>query len=448
MKNEIVKANINESQLKEAAHLALTEAKRLGAHQAEIDVAANKGFTVVARSGDVETVEYNQDKVIDVTVYFGKRSGSASLSDMRPEAIKQAVEAAVHIAKFTDEDPAAGLPDKSELAFNYPTLSLAHAWPITVEKAIELAIDCEREALAQDKRIISAESVSVATTEVFNLYANSLGFMGYYPETRHDISCVLVAKEGDDMQRDYSYTTAANPSLLKSTSFVAKEAAERVIKRLGAKQLATAKVPVIFYNEEARGLLGSFVAAISGGNLYRKASFLVDHLGKRIFPDFVHLQEFPFLTDALGSAPFDADGVATRENVFVDDGILQSYVLGVYSARKLGMKTTGNAGGIHNLTIRPGDKDLSALMKTMGKGLLITEMMGSGANLVTGDYSRGAAGFWVENGEIQFPVHEITVAGKLQAMFSQLVEVGSDVDMRGNIRTGSLLIEEMVVAGS
>ncbi|OGT57480.1 MAG: metalloprotease PmbA [Gammaproteobacteria bacterium RIFCSPHIGHO2_12_FULL_43_28] len=428
--------------------MALNEAKRLGAHQAEIDIAANKGFSVVARSGDVETVEYNQDKVIEVTVYFGKRSGSASLSDVRPEAIKQAVEAAVHIAKYTDEDPAAGLADKDELAFNYPKLSLAHHWPITVEKAIELAIQCEREALQQDKRIMSAESVSVSTVDAYSLYANSLGFIGGYPETRHDISCVLVAKEGDDMQRDYSYTTAGNPTQLESISHIAKEAAERVVRRLGAKRIATAKVPVIFYNEEARGLLGSFVAAISGGNLYRKASFLLDHLNKCIFPSFVHLQEFPLLPDALGSAPFDADGVATRENVFIDGGILQSYALGVYSARKLGMKTTANAGGLHNLTIRPGNKDLAGLLKTMGKGLLITEMMGSGANLVTGDYSRGAAGFWVEHGEIQYPVHEITVAGKLQDMFAHMVDVGSDVDVRGNIRTGSILIEEMMVAGS
>ena len=425
----------------------LDEAKRQGASDTEVGIAFNKGFSVSARDGDVETVEYNQDKVVEIKVYFGKKSGSASLSDLRPEAIKAAVEAACHIAKFTGEDPAAGIAEKSELAFNYPTLQLAFPWSITVEKAIEMACLCEQEALALDKRIISAEEVSVSTIEAWSLYANSNGFTGAFPYTRYDMSCVLIAKQGDEMQRDYSYTVSSDPTLLESISHIAKEAAFRTVRRLGARRLKTMKTPVIFVAEEARSLLGHFVAAISGGSLYRKASFLVDHLGKQIFPSFVHIQEQPHLHRALGSAPFDNDGVATRANVFIEDGTLKNYLLGVYTARKLGMQTTGNAGGVHNLVVSPGNKNLAELIKTMHKGLLITEMMGNGVNIVTGDYSRGVGGFWIENGEIQYPVHEITVAGKLQDMYAKFVEVGNDVDIRGNVRTGSILIEEMMVAG-
>lgn len=447
MMNTIIKADFDTDKLQQISRDILAEALRNRATQAEVGIAVNKGFSVTAHDGDVETVEYNQDKVVEIKVYFGKRTGSASLSDLRPEAIRAAVEAACHIAKFTDEDPAAGLADKSELAMQYPDIALNFPWSISVEKAIEMACECEREALAQNKLIMSAEESTVATVDAWNIYANSEGFSGAFPYTRHEISCILVGKKGEEMQRDYSYTVAADPEQLKSTSFVAKEAAERTVRRLGARRLSTMKTPVIFAAQEARGLLGHFCSAISGGSLYRHASFLVDHLNKKVFPDFVHIQEFPHLDRALGSAPFDNDGVATRNNVFVENGILQNYILGVYSARKLGMKSTGNAGGAHNLTIRPGNKDLPALLKTMGTGLLITEMMGNGVSILTGDYSRGVGGFWVENGEIQYPVHEITVAGKLQDMYANMVEVGNDVDVRGNIRTGSILIEEMMVAG-
>ena len=445
--NEIVKSVIDSSQLQSISQDILKEASRLGADQAEVNITANKGFSVTAREGDVETVEYNQDKVVEITVFFGKRTGASSLSDLRPEAIRAAVEAACHIAKFTDEDPASGLADKEDLAFHYPQLELSYPWPISVEEAIKLACQCEREAVAIDKRIMSAEEAMVSTIEVLHVHANSLGFMGYFPYTRHDISCVLVAREGDDMQRDYSYTISTDPAHLESVSSVARQAAARTVRRLGARPLRTTKAPVIFVAEEARGLLGSFVAAISGGNLYRKSSFLLDHLDKKVFPSFVRIEEQPHMTRGLGSAPFDDDGVATRSNLFIEDGILRHYSLGVYSARKLGMKTTGNAGGVHNLTIKPGDKDLAALIKAMGTGFVITELMGHGVNLVTGDYSRGAAGFWVENGEIQYPVHEVTIAGKLQDMYARIVEVGNDVDIRGNIRTGSILIEEMMIAG-
>lgn len=445
--SEVQQSFINPAALQTIAQDILKEAARCGAQQAEVEMAVNKGFSVSAHDGDVETVEYNQDKVIEITVYFGQRTGSASLSDLRPDAIRAAVEAACHIAKFTDVDPAAGLAEKAEMASSLPVLDLAHTWDVSVEKAIQLACECEREALKHDKRIMSAEESTVATIDVYNLYANSHGFMGGFPYTRHEISCVLVAKQGDDMQRDYSYTQATDPKQLLTVAEVARQAAERTVRRLGARRIKTTKAPVIFAAEEARGLIGHFMAAISGGSIYRRSSFLLDQLGKKVFPDFMHIQEQPHLLKALGSAPFDDDGVLTRANTFVDQGMLQTYALGSYSARKLGMKTTANAGGVHNLTVRPGQKDLSALLKTMGTGLLVTELMGQGVSIVTGDYSRGVGGYWVENGQIQFPVHEITIAGKLQEMYSRIVEVGNDVDVRGNVRTGSILIEEMMIAG-
>lgn len=434
--------------LTQLANTILNEAAQLGASSSEVDISMNHGFTVTAREGDVETVEYNQDKIIGITVYFGQCSGSASISDMRPEAVRAAVEAACHIAKFTDKDTAAGLADKSDLAFKYPELQLNHPWNVTVEQAIAMAVECEKEAMAYDKRIMSAEAASVATVNVLHLHANSLGFVGAFPYTRHDISCVLVAKQGDEMQRDYSYTTATDPKRLTTVTSIAKQAAERTIRRLGARRLSTRKAPIIFVAEEARGLLGHFASAMSGGHVYRKTTFLLDQLDKKIFPDFVHIQEQPHLHDAMGSAPFDDDGVLTRPNVFIENGVLRQYALGVYSARKLGMKTTGNAGGTHNLTIKPGTKDLMQMIQSMGTGLLVTETMGNGVNLVTGDYSRGVGGFWVENGEIQYPVHEITIAGTLQDMYQRIAEVGNDVDVRGNIHTGSILIDEIMIGGS
>ncbi len=438
---------INAEKLKSLAESILLEAERQGATQAAVNLAANKGYTVTAHDGDVETVEYHQDKVLDITVYFGKRSGSASVTDLRPEAVKKAVEAACHIAKFTDEDPDSGLADKEDLAFNYPHLKLDFPWALTVEEAIELAIQCEREAMAVDSRIMSAEASTISTSESLVLYANSHGFIGQFPYTRHEQSCILIAKEGDDMQRDYSYTLASDPKRLLSISEVAKEAALRTVRRLGARKVPTGKTSVIFQAEEARGLIGHFASAISGGNLYRKSSFLLDHLGKKIFPDFMHIQEQPHLPFALSSTPFDNDGVATRANVFIDQGELQSYALGSYSARKLGMKTTGNAGGMHNVIVKNTNQDFNSLLKMMHKGLVITEMMGSGVNMLNGDYSRGVGGFWVENGEIQYPVSEITVGGNLKTMYAGIRAIGNDVDTRGNVHTGSILIDEVTLGG-
>ncbi len=433
--------------LKNIAADILKEAAKQGASDAEVDIGLNKGFSVTSRLGDVESVEYNRDKIIDITVYFGQRTGAASLSDLRMDAIQAAVQAACNIARFGDKDIYAGLAEKELLAFNYPELTLSFPWDVSVEQAIELTKQCEGIALSKDKRIKNSEGASLSTTAGWHVYANSRGFIGMYGATRHDVSCALIAEDKDKMQQDYSYTVSCDPTLLESIEWVAKTAAERTVRRLGAKRLSTRKVPVIFVAEEARGLLGHFVSAISGGSLYRKSSFLLDCLDKPIFPSHIQIDERPHLLKSLGSAPFDENGVATRPNVFIEQGILRNYCLSVYSARKLGMQSTGNAGGVHNLFINTGKKDLPALLKTMDTGLLVTDLMGQGINLVTGDYSRGATGFWVEGGEIQYPVEEITIAGNLRDMYAGIIEVGADVDKRGNIQTGSILIENMMVAG-
>jgi len=447
-RNFMLEAWKNPEHLKNIVADILAEAAKQGASAAEVDVGLNKGFSVTSRMGDVESVEYNQDKIIEITVYFGQRTGSASLSDFRIDAIRSAVQAACNIARFGDKDEYAGLADKALLAFQYPDLDLLFPWDITVEQAIALTLECEGIALGKDKRITNSEGATLSTTAGWHAYGNSHGFIGMYGASRHDMGCSLIAQEKDDMQRDYNYTVSCDSKLLESIDWVANTAAEKTVRRLGARQLTTRKAPVIFAAEEARGFLGHFVAAISGGNLYRKTSFLLDQLGKPIFPAHIKIDERPHLLKSLGSAPFDENGVATRPNVFIENGILQSYCLGVYSARKLGMQTTGNAGGVHNLYINTGKKDLSALLKTMDTGLLVTDLLGNGINLVTGDYSRGAIGFWVEGGKIQYPVEEITIAGNLRDMYAQLVEIGADVDKRGNIQTGSILIENMTIAGN
>lgn len=440
--------NFNHETLKNIIQNILDEAKKQGATSAEVDVNTHKGFTVHARQREVESIEYHQDKIIDITVYIGKRTGAASLSDIRPEAIRSAVKAACNIARFTDEDPCSGLADKNLLAFNFQHLDINYPWNITVAEAVDMAVACETKALEMDKRIVNSEGSSVVTSHSWHAYGNSEGFIGIFPATRHEISAVLIAKQGDEMQRDYSYSVATDPHALEKIDVIAKKAVERTVRRLGAQQLKTCKAPVIYLSEEpARGLLGHFVSAIQGGNLYRKSSFLLNQLDKQIFPEHITMTENPHLPKGLGSAPFDNDGVATRSNIFIDKGVLRSYSLGVYSARKLGMQTTGNAGGVHNLSVTTGNKNFTELLKKMDTGLVITELMGNGVNLVTGDYSRGAAGYWVEKGEIKYPVEEITIASRLQDMYRNIVEIGSDIDRRGNILTGSILIEEMTIAG-
>lgn len=435
------------AQLEDLVRDILAEARAQGASAAEAGVSLETGLSVTARLGEVETIEYNRDKGLGVTVYFGGRKGSSSTSDFTPEAVREAVRAACGIAKYTAEDEYAGLAEAALMARDVPDLDLCHPWDISAEQAIELAIECEAAARGMDVRITNSEGGSVSSHQGYRVYGNSHGFIGAYPSTRHSLSCAVIGGEGERMQRDYWFTVARDSAGLEAAAEVGRRAAQRTLRRLDARRLTTCQVPVIFAAEIATSLLSHFTSAIRGGALYRKASFLLDHLGKQIFPAHIHIHEQPHLKRALGSTPFDNEGVATQARDIVRDGVLQGYILDSYAARKLGMQTTGNAGGVHNLVIDPGALDLDGLLRRMDKGLLVTELMGMGVNAVTGDYSRGAAGFWVENGEIQYPVEEITIAGNLRDMFMRIAEVGNDVEVRGGTRTGSILIEEMMIAG-
>ncbi len=425
----------------------LQEAKRLGASSAEAGVNIEAGLSVNVRLGEIDTLEHNRDKGLGITVYFGQRKGSASTSDFSPRAIRETVKAACDIARYTEEDEAAGLADAELMASEIPDLDLYHPWGITAEEAIELARACEASGREVDERISNSEGAAVSSHDGLRVYGNSHGFLGHYLSSRHSLSCTLIGQSGEGMQRDHWYTLSRYPSELESPETVGKKAAERTLARLGARRLDTCQVPVIFEAEVARGLLAHLLRAINGGNLYRKASFLLDHLGKQIFPDWIRIDERPHLKGGLGSAPFDNEGVATRERDIVTEGVLRGYVLDSYAARRLHMQTTGNAGGVHNLFIKHNDVDFGELCRQMGQGLVVTEVMGQGVNIVTGDYSRGASGFWVENGEIQYPVEEITLASTLQEMFKGIEAIANDEDTRGNIRTGSWLIRQMTVAG-
>lgn len=437
----------DKARLEDLVRDILAEARAQGASDAEAGVSFEAGLSVTVRLGEVETLEYHRDRGLGVTVYFGRRKGSASTSDISPAAVRETVRAACGIAHYTAEDPCAGLADADRMAAEIPDLDLYHPWDVSAERAIELARECEDAARAVDPRITNSEGASVSSHRGLRVYGNTNGFIGGYPSTRHSISCTVIGQQGESMQRDYWYSVAREHGALESPAAIGRRAAERTVRRLGGRKLTTRRVPVLFVPEMARSLLGHLVGAIRGGSLYRKASFLVDHLGKEIFPSHVRIHEQPHFKRALGSAPFDTEGVATQARDVVRDGRLEGYVLDSYSARKLGMQTTGNAGGVHNLIIEPGKLNLEGLLRQMGTGLLVTELMGQGVSIITGDYSRGAAGFWVEDGEIRYPVEEITVAGNLCDMFRQLVAVGNDVDVRGNIRTGSWLIESMTVAG-
>lgn len=445
--NEIQSVPMGRAELEQAVEQVLTAARRAGASAAEASVSVDVGLSVNLRLGEVETLEYHKDHGMGVTVYFGRRKGGASTTDLRPQALQEAVDAACRIARHTAEDPYAGLPDPQTLADEIPDLDLDHPWDIEAEQAIELARRCEEAARGMDARITNSEGAGVSSFRGTLVYGNTHGFVGCYTATRHSLSCSVVGSQDGGMQRDYWYSVSRVPEELETAEQVGRRAAERTLRRLGARRLKTCQAPVLFAADVARSLIGHFVAAVRGPALYRKASFLLDHLGRQVFPEFVRIHEAPHLPRALGSAPFDSEGVATRARDLVSGGVLQGYVLDSYSARKLGLTTTGNAGGVHNLIVEPGEQDLDELIKTMGRGLLVTELIGHGINMVTGDYSRGAAGFWVENGEIQYPVEEITIAGNLKAMFLGLQAVGRDVDTRGNLRTGSLLIDKMTIAG-
>lgn len=426
----------------------IAEARRQGASACEVAVSMEQGLSTTVRQGEVETVEFNRDQGFGITLYLGQRKGSASTSASGEAAIRETVAAALAIAKHASEDDCAGLADAALMARELPDLDLYHPWAIAPEQAVELALACEAAAFATDKRISNADGTSLSTHQGCRVYGNSHGFVGGYASTRHSLSCVMIAEGEGQMQRDYWYDVNRQGELLADPLAIGRKAAERSVARLGARPVPTCEVPVLFAAELATGLFGHFLAAISGGNLYRHSSFLEGALGQRLFPEWLSLDERPHIPRAMGSATFDGDGLATYAKPFVAGGELVSYVLGTYSGRKLGLPSTANSGGVHNLFVSHGDEDQQALIKRMGRGLLVTELMGQGLNLVTGDYSRGAAGFWVENGEIQFPVQEVTIAGNLKDMFRQIVAVGSDLELRGNIRTGSVLIERMTVAGS
>jgi PmbA protein len=433
--------------LKDVVQQLLNEAKQQGASAAEAAFSVDNGLSVSARMGDVETIEYHCDQGIGVTVYFGQQKGSASTNDVSPDSLKETVKAACSIARYASADDYAGLPDPVLLATEFPDLDLNHPWAIDAERAIAIAIECENAARFYDKAISNSEGGSVSSHQGTRVFGNSLGFLQGYQSSRHSISCSVLAGSGDAMQRDYWYSVARNPSLLETAQFVGEKAAQRTLARMDARSLSTRQCPVLFAPEMASGLIGSLLGAISGSSLYRKSSFLLDSLDTQIMPDFVRIHEQPLLVGGMGSASYDAEGVATKARDIVSDGILRSYILSTYSARKLNMQTTGNAGGVHNLTVESGEQDFAGMLNLLGTGLLVTELMGQGVNRVTGDYSRGASGFWVENGVIQYPVQEITIAGNLKTMLRNLVAIGNDMDLRGNIRVGSILLEQMAIAG-
>lgn len=436
------------AEVKAAVSAVLARAKALGASSAEASMSRTRGLSVETRHGEVETVEFNQDGGLGISLYFGQRKGSASTADLSPQALERAVAAAADIARYTSEDPHAGVAEAGWLEFSPPDLDLFYPDSISTELAISLCASAEEAAFATDKRITNSEGASFSSHQGLKVYGNSHGQLVGYPSSRHSFSCVMIGEQDEDMQRDYSFTVARQYSKLLDPKQIGREAALETVARLGARQVPTQKVPVIFRADIASSLFGHLVSAISGGSIYRKSSFLLDKVGKQVMAAGVTIQEQPHLHQALASSPFDAEGVKTRDLAVIESGVLNTYLTTSYSARKLGMASTGHAGGIHNWLINHGDADLAALCRQMGKGLLVTELMGQGVNTVTGDYSRGASGFWVENGEIQYPVAEVTIAGNLADMFMNIAAIGNDVDRRGGVLTGSVLISQMQLAGA
>lgn len=440
--------SFSQEALRNLAQSVLDHAKKYGATACEVDVSEGLGQSISVRRQAVETIEYNRDKGLGVTVYIGQRRGHASSSDFSPSAVKDTVAAALSIARFTAEDDCAGLPDAKLLAKKSMDLDLFHPWNISVDEAISLAQRCEQGALEVSPLISNSEGATVSAQQSHFIAANSLGFMDGFASTRHYVSCSVIAGTGDDMQRDDWYASSRDAQDFSAVERIGDYAARRALSRLKSRKLSTRKCPVIFEAPLAASLIGNLTYALSGSALYRKTSFLADSLGKKILPDFFTLSERPHIKGAFASSAFDDDGVATCNREIIQTGEVQGYLLSTYSARKLGMQTTGNAGGAHNLRVSHSKHGLPGLLKEMGRGLLVTELMGQGVNYVTGDYSRGAAGFWVENGEIAYPVDEITIAGNLIDMFAQMVAIGKDVDTRGSKHVGSIWLNQMTVAGS
>ena len=435
------------SEIAECAETAISQARGLGADSCEVSASMHFGLDVNVRLGEVETLEYSRDRGMGISVYINDSKGHASSGDLRPESIRSCVEKAIDIARFTQADSCNGLAPAERLATNFPDLDLWHPQPLDANATMERALECESAGLDHPD-IANSDGASASAGFGLNVYANSDGFVGRRDGTRYTQSCILIAGEGESMQRDYWYDTKRAFADLESTELTGREAARRTAIRLGARKIATCEVPILFAPDVARGIIGHMLGGISGGALYRDASFLKDTAGQQLFADWMRMSEYPFIKRGPASTAFDAEGVATGERDVVSNGVLNGYVLGSYSARRLGLETTANAGGVHNLVVEAGEYSAQQLMQQMGTGLLVTEVMGQGVSMVTGDYSRGAAGFWVENGEIQYPVDEVTIAGNLRDMFIKIEAVGSDVDERSNIQTGSILMGKMTVAGS
>ena len=446
---EIVgRESLGRQELETLVQQALDEARRLGVDQAEVAASHDNGLSVTARLGDVENLEYTNDRGLGITVYRDLRKGSASTSDISPEAIREAVAKACAFAVYTEQDPHAGLAKAELMCTDAPDLKLDFPWGIDASAAITLAIECEDAALKFDPRINNSEGATVSANRGTRSYGNTHGFDGSYSKTSHSISCVVIGTANGDMQRDYYYSAARDPADLQPVQLIGETAASRAVARLGARKIKTTRAPVLYTAELARGFIGHAMGAISGGAQYRRSSFLLDAVGEKIFPDFVRVEERPHLPKGMSSAPYDAEGVATYDRDIVSDGVLQGYFLSSYSARRLALETTANAGGAQNLIVPGNAGNLESLIKEMGTGLLIEELIGQGVNAVTGDYSRGVVGHWIENGAIQHPVHEVTVAGNLRELYGRIAAIGNDQDIRGGIRCGSLLVAEMTIAGS
>ena len=442
----------NEAMLKDLVARILREAKVQGASSAEVSASLDSGLSVAVRRSEIETVEYTHERGFGITVYRqtadGVAKGSASTADDRDESIAETVRAACNIAKYTQSDPCSGLADPELMASEFPDLDLLHPWQPEVVEAEQLARTCEEAAVGFDSRISNTEGAQVNAHVGSRVYGNSHGFIGAVSGSRQGLSCMVIGQDNSGMQRDYWYSSARRVDKLEDAVEVGRKAAQRTVDRLGSRPIKTGSYPVLLAPNLAIGLMGSVLSAISGGSLYRKSSFLLDSIGKEVMSPHLSLREFPYIRGAMGSAAFDGDGVTTREQAFIDRGVVASYILGSYSARRLKMRTTGNSGGVHNLHVEGRTASFEDLLGELGTGLYVTELMGQGVNLLTGDYSRGAAGFWVENGEIKHPVEEVTIAGTLQSMLHQIVALGDDVDLRGNIRCGSLLLKEMTVAAA
>lgn len=442
----------SDSQLREFAQTVLDHARALGASGCECDVSEGFGLSVTVRKGSIDTLEHNRDKGIGVSVQFGSaphvKRGHASTSDFSPAALRQTVEAAVAIARHTAADDCAGLPEREQLARDFPDLDLFHPWHVSPEDAIEVAKRCEAAAFALSPKLRNTEGTSLSAQHSQFIFANSLGFMGGFPTSRHSLGCSMIAEEKGQMQRDDWYSSTRVPANMADPEALGRYAGERALARLRARKISTCQAPVLFEAPQAGGLIGHFVSAVSGVSLYRKSTFLLDSLGKPVFSKEISIEERPYEKQAMASSPFDEEGVATRERSIVRKGVVEGYFLGTYSGRKLGMPSTGSSGGNHNLVVKPGTLDFRGMLKKLHRGLLVTELLGHGTNLITGDYSRGAAGYWVENGEIQYPVEEITIAGNLGDMFKSIVAVGSDVLVRGSRSCGSILVGNMTIAGN